>query len=61
MTAVAARRLLAEFTGMGLLVAVMAGSGIAATRLTGDGALRLLTGCCPGAPHVATGWARRRR
>jgi glycerol uptake facilitator-like aquaporin len=38
----AARRLLAEFTGTGLLVAVVAGSGIAATRLTGDGALRLL-------------------
>ena len=38
----AARRLLAEFTGTGLLVAVVVGSGIAATRLTGDGALRLL-------------------
>jgi glycerol uptake facilitator-like aquaporin len=38
----AARRLLAEFTGTGLLVAVVAGSGIAATRLTADGALRLL-------------------
>jgi arsenate reductase len=38
----AGRRLLAEFTGTGLLVAVVAGSGIAATRLTGDGALRLL-------------------
>jgi glycerol uptake facilitator-like aquaporin len=37
-----ARRLLAEFTGTGLLVAVVVGSGIAATRLTGDGALRLL-------------------
>ena len=36
------RRLLAEFTGTGLLVAVVAGSGIAATRLTTDGALRLL-------------------
>jgi glycerol uptake facilitator-like aquaporin len=36
------RRLLAEFTGTGLLVAVVIGSGIAATRLTGDGALRLL-------------------
>jgi glycerol uptake facilitator-like aquaporin len=36
------RRLLAEFTGTGLLVAVVVGSGIAATRLTGDGALRLL-------------------
>ncbi len=36
------RRLLAEFTGTGLLVAVVAGSGIAVTRLTGDGALRLL-------------------
>ena len=36
------RRLLAEFTGTGLLVAVVIGSGIAATRLTSDGALRLL-------------------
>jgi glycerol uptake facilitator-like aquaporin len=36
------RRLLAEFTGTGLLVAVVVGSGIAASRLTGDGALRLL-------------------
>jgi len=32
----------AEFTGTGLLVAVVVGSGIAVTRLTGDGALRLL-------------------
>jgi glycerol uptake facilitator-like aquaporin len=37
-----ARRLAAEFTGTGLLVAVVVGSGIAATRLTGDGAVRLL-------------------
>ena len=36
------RRLLAEFTGTGLLVAIVVGSGIAATRLTPDGALRLL-------------------
>jgi glycerol uptake facilitator-like aquaporin len=36
------RRLLAEFTGTGLLVAVVVGSGIAATRLTTDPALRLL-------------------
>jgi glycerol uptake facilitator-like aquaporin len=36
------RRLVAEFTGTGLLVAVVVGSGIAATRLTTDGALRLL-------------------
>ena len=36
------RRLLAEFTGTGLLVAVVVGSGIAAPRLTTDGALRLL-------------------
>jgi len=36
------RRLPAEFTGTGLLVAVVVGSGIAATRLTPDGALRLL-------------------
>ena len=42
MTAAAGRRLLAEFTGTGLLVAVVVGSGIAATRLTEDGALRLL-------------------
>jgi hypothetical protein len=38
----AGRRLLAELAGTGLLVAVVVGSGIAATRLTGDGALRLL-------------------
>jgi glycerol uptake facilitator-like aquaporin len=36
------RRLAAEFTGTGMLVAVVVGSGIAATRLTSDGALRLL-------------------
>jgi glycerol uptake facilitator-like aquaporin len=42
MTAKAGRRLLAEFTGTGLLVAVVAGSGIAVTRLTTDGALQLL-------------------
>jgi Major intrinsic protein len=36
------RRLLAEFTGTGLLVTVVVGSGIAATRLATDGALRLL-------------------
>ena len=35
-------RLLAELAGTGLLVAVVVGSGIAATRLTSDGALRLL-------------------
>jgi glycerol uptake facilitator-like aquaporin len=37
-----ARRLVAEFTGTGLLVAVVVGSGIAVVRLTADGALRLL-------------------
>jgi glycerol uptake facilitator-like aquaporin len=42
MTATVGRRLLAEFTGTGLLVAVVVGSGIAATRLTSDSALRLL-------------------
>jgi len=42
MTAAVGRRLLAEFTGTGLLVAVVVGSGIAVTRLTDDGALRLL-------------------
>jgi glycerol uptake facilitator-like aquaporin len=36
------RRLLAEFTGTGPLVAIVVGSGIAATRLTADGALRPL-------------------
>jgi glycerol uptake facilitator-like aquaporin len=36
------RRLAAEFTGTGLLVAVVVGSGIAAASLTGDGAVRLL-------------------
>jgi glycerol uptake facilitator-like aquaporin len=40
--AVLGRRLLAEFTGTGLLVAVVVGSGIAVTRLTDDAALRLL-------------------
>jgi glycerol uptake facilitator-like aquaporin len=42
MTPATGRRLAAEFTGTGLLVAVVVGSGIAATRLTSDGALRLL-------------------
>ncbi len=42
MNAAVARRLVAEFAGTGLLVAVVVGSGIAATRLTSDGALRLL-------------------
>lgn len=42
MIATAGRRLAAEFTGTGLLVAIVVGSGIAATRLTTDGALRLL-------------------
>jgi glycerol uptake facilitator-like aquaporin len=42
MSGAVGRRLLAEFTGTGLLVAVVVGSGIAATRLTTDGALRLL-------------------
>ncbi|HXZ66578.1 MAG TPA: aquaporin [Streptosporangiaceae bacterium] len=36
------RRLVAEFTGTGLLVAIVVGSGIAATRLTTDPAQRLL-------------------
>jgi glycerol uptake facilitator-like aquaporin len=36
------RRLIAEFTGTGLLVAIVVGSGIAATSLTGDAGLRLL-------------------
>jgi len=36
------RRLVAEFTGTGLLVAIVVGSGIAATNLTADVALRLL-------------------
>jgi glycerol uptake facilitator-like aquaporin len=42
MSAAVGRRLLAEFTGTGLLVTVVVGSGIAASRLTSDGALRLL-------------------
>jgi glycerol uptake facilitator-like aquaporin len=42
MNAAVGRRLLAEFTGTGLLVAIVVGSGIAATRLTSDAALRLL-------------------
>jgi arsenate reductase len=41
-TATVGRRLVAEFTGTGLLVAIVVGSGIAATRLTTDDALRLL-------------------
>jgi len=41
-TPAAGRRLLAEFTGTGLLVAVVVGSGIAASDLTADSALRLL-------------------
>jgi len=36
------RRLVAEFTGTGLLVAIVVGSGVAATNLTSDAALRLL-------------------
>jgi glycerol uptake facilitator-like aquaporin len=36
------RRLAAEFTGTGLLVAVVVGSGIAATNLTSEAGLRLL-------------------
>jgi glycerol uptake facilitator-like aquaporin len=36
------RRLVAEFSGTGLLVAVVVGSRIAAIRLTSDSALRLL-------------------
>ncbi len=42
MTAALGRRLAAEFTGTGLLVAVVVGSGIAVTRLTTDAAERLL-------------------
>ena len=42
MNAAARRRLAAEFAGTALLVAIVVGSGIAATRLTDDGALRLL-------------------
>jgi glycerol uptake facilitator-like aquaporin len=38
----AIRRLAGEFTGTALLVTIVTGSGIAATRLTTDGALRLL-------------------
>jgi glycerol uptake facilitator-like aquaporin len=36
------RRLVAELVGTGLLVAVVVGSGIAVTRLTADGAVRVL-------------------
>ncbi|HSR84197.1 MAG TPA: aquaporin [Streptosporangiaceae bacterium] len=42
MTPALGRRLAAEFTGTGLLVAIVVGSGIFATRLTADPALRLL-------------------
>jgi len=41
-TAAVSRRLAAEFTGTGLLVAVVVGSGIFAARLTTDPGLRLL-------------------
>ena len=36
------RRVLAEFLGTGLLVAIVVGSGIAATQRTSDGAVQLL-------------------
>ncbi len=49
MTPAVTRRLLAEFTGTGLLVAIVAGSGIAVTRLTSDGAARPV-----GGPRVLT-------
>jgi hypothetical protein len=42
MRATVGRRLLAEFTATGLLVAVVVGSGITASRLTSDSALQLL-------------------
>jgi glycerol uptake facilitator-like aquaporin len=42
MTGSVSRRLAAEFTGTGLLVAMVVGSGIAASSLTTDSALRLL-------------------
>jgi len=42
MSAAVWRRLVAEFTGTGLLVAIVVGSGIAATNLTSDAGLRLL-------------------
>ena len=42
MSPAAWRRLVAEFCGTGLLVAIVAGSGIAASSLTADPALRLL-------------------
>jgi glycerol uptake facilitator-like aquaporin len=52
MTAAAGRRLLAEYIGTGLLVAVVVGSGIA-TRLTHDGALGLLVSSAVTAPGLA--------
>ena len=55
MNAAAGRRLLAELTGTGLLVAVVVGSGIAATRLTADGALRLLVNSVVTALGLAVG------
>ena len=42
MTAVLWRRLVAESLGTGLLVTVVVGSGIMATRLSGDVGLQLL-------------------
>ena len=54
MNAAVGRRLLAEFTGTGLLVAIVVGSGIAATRLTTDGALRLLVNSVVTAMGLAT-------
>jgi glycerol uptake facilitator-like aquaporin len=46
------RRLAAEFTGTGLLVAIVVGSGIAATNLTTDAPVP--TGCSAAKPSVAT-------
>jgi glycerol uptake facilitator-like aquaporin len=69
----AGRRLLAELAGTGLLVAVVVGSGTAATRLTSDGALRLLVSAvvtalglavlilifAPAGGRTSTRWSRR--
>lgn len=53
MTAPLGRRLLAEFLGTGLLVAVVVGSGIAAQELTADRALQLLANALATAAGLA--------
>jgi glycerol uptake facilitator-like aquaporin len=53
MTVALWRRLAAEFTGTGLMVAVVLGSGIAATILTSDAALQTVISRAPACPEPA--------